>query len=107
MLNSKGGMSEGNDTNSLSIADIVRELDREKTNIVITKDIKKFNKPTTLVRGLEGRKDVQLIARELKMKLGTGGTYKAGQIILQGDHRESVKNFLMAKGFKQESIEVI
>jgi translation initiation factor 1 (eIF-1/SUI1) len=26
---------------------------------------------------------------------------------LQGDHRESVKNFLIAKGFKQESIEVM
>jgi translation initiation factor 1 len=98
-------MSEDNNTNSLSIDDIVRELDREEMNIVISKDIKKFNKPT-VVRGLEERIDVQSIARELKMKLGTGGTYKGGQIILQGDHRESVKNFLLAKGFKQESIEL-
>jgi translation initiation factor 1 len=107
MLNVERGMSEDNDTNSLSIDDIIRELDREETNIVISKEIKKFNKPITVVRGLERRKDVQLIARELKTKLGTGGTYKAGQIILQGDHRESVKNFLIAKGFNQESIEVI
>jgi translation initiation factor 1 len=99
--------NNNNNTNSLSIDDIVRELDREETNIVILKDIKKFNKPTTVVRGLEKRKDVQSIARELKMKLGTGGTYKDEQIILQGDHRESVKNFLLAKGFKEESIEVI
>jgi translation initiation factor 1 len=107
MLNSEAGISEDNDKNSLSIDDIVRELDREETNIVISKEIKKYNKPTTVVRGLEERNDVQLIARELKTKLGTGGTYKAGQIILQGDHRESVKNFLIAKGFKQESIEII
>jgi len=99
-------MSEDNNTNSLSIDDIVRELDREEMNIVISKDIKKFNKPTTVVRGLEERIGVQSIARELKTKLGTGGTYKGGQIILQGDHRESVKNFLLAKGFKQESIEL-
>jgi hypothetical protein len=45
-----------NNTNSLSIDDIVRELDREETNIVIFKDIKKFNKPTTVVRGLEREK---------------------------------------------------
>ena len=70
-------------------------------------EIKKFNKPTTVVRGLEGRKDVQSLIKELKTKLGTGGTYKAGQIILQGDHRESVKNLLIANKFKQESIEVI
>jgi translation initiation factor 1 len=97
---------DNNNTNSLSIDDIVRELDREETNIVIFKDIKKFNKPTTVVRGLEERKDVQSIARELKMKIGTGGTYTDGQIILQGDHWESVRNFLIAKGFKQESIEL-
>jgi hypothetical protein len=55
-------MSEDDNTNSLSIDDIVRELDREETNIVIFKDIKKVNKPTTVVRGLEKRKDVQSIA---------------------------------------------
>lgn len=100
-------MSEDDSSNSLSIDDIVRELDREETKIVISKVIKKFNKPTTVIRGLEERKDAQSIARDLKTKLGTGGTYKAGQIILQGDHRESVKNYLITKGFKQESIEVI
>jgi translation initiation factor 1 len=100
-------MSEDNNSNSLSIDDIVRELDREETKIVVSKEIKKFNKPTTVVHGLEERKDVHLIAKHLKTKLGTGGTYKNGQIILQGDHRESVKNFLITKGFKQESIEVL
>jgi translation initiation factor 1 len=100
-------MSQDDNSNSLSIDDIVRELDREETKIVISKEIKKFNKPTTVVRGLEERKDVQFIARDLKTKLGTGGTYKGGQIILQGDHRESVKNFFIAKGFKQESIVVM
>lgn len=100
-------MSEDNNTNSFSIDEIVRELDRENTNVIISKEIKKFNKPTTVIRGLEERKDAQSIARDLKTKLGTGGTYKAGQIILQGDHRESVKNYLITKGFKQESIEVI
>jgi hypothetical protein len=50
---------DDNNTNSLSIEHIVRELDREETNIVISKEIKKFNKPTTVVRGLEERKEVQ------------------------------------------------
>ena len=99
-------MSEDNNTNSFSIDEIVRELDRENTNVIISKEIKQFNKPTTVVRGLEERNDVQLIARELKKNLGTGGTYKNGQIILQGDHRESVKNFLIARGFKQDSIDL-
>jgi hypothetical protein len=56
MLNGEGGISEDNDTNSLSIDDIVGELDREETNIVISKEIKKFNKPTTVVVVLNGEK---------------------------------------------------
>ena len=49
-------MSEDNNSNSLSIHDIVRELDGEETNIVISKEIKKFNKPTTVVVVLEREK---------------------------------------------------
>ncbi|MFZ0345490.1 MAG: hypothetical protein WAL24_10070 [Nitrososphaeraceae archaeon] len=42
----------------------------------------------------------------LKTNIGTGGTYKDGQIVLQGDHREAVKNMLIGKGFNEDSIEV-
>jgi hypothetical protein len=41
-------MSEDNNSNSLSIDDIVRELDREETNIVTSKEIKKLIKPQQL-----------------------------------------------------------
>ena len=34
-----------------------------------------------------GASNWQSLSSELKTKLGTGGTYKKGQIILQGDHR--------------------
>jgi translation initiation factor 1 len=47
------------------------------------------------------------INSELKTKLGTGGTYKGGQIILQGDHIEPVKKLLIKKGFNEQSIEVL
>lgn len=56
------------------LLDIVRELDREKASVIISKDIKKSKKPTTVVRGLEETKDVQSIARVIKTKLGAGGT---------------------------------
>ena len=39
--------------------------------------------------------------------MGTGGTYKEGQITLQGDHREAVKQFLIKKGFSEQSMEVL
>ena len=59
------------------------------------------------MRGLQDRTDIESITRELKTKIGTGGTYKEGQIVLQGDHRESVKSLLMSKGFNEKSIEIM
>ena len=46
------------------------------------------------------------MAKYLKSKLACGGTFKAkeGTIELQGDQKQKVKNALIAKGFKEESI---
>ena len=98
-------MSEDYDTNSMD--NVLRELDREKTNIVISKEIRRYKKSTTIVRGLQDKTDIESITRELKTKIGTGGTYKEGQIVLQGDHRESVKSLLISKGFNEKSIEIM
>ena len=100
-------MLEENDSASLSIDEIVHQLDREEINIVISKEIKKFNKLTTVIRGMDDSENIRSISKELKTKLGTGGTIKDGQIILQGDHREAVKKLLLARGFKQELIEIL
>ena len=98
-------MLEVNNSNSLSIDEIVHQLDLEEVNIIVSKEIKKFNKLTTVIRGIADSKNVKSISKELKTKLGTGGSIKDGQIILQGDHREAVKKLLITRGFKQESIE--
>lgn len=99
-------MLEENNSASLSIDEIVHQLDLEELNIVISKEIKKFNKLTTVIRGIDDSENIRSISKELKTKLGTGGTIKDGQIILQGDHREAVKKLLVARGFKQELIEI-
>jgi translation initiation factor 1 len=91
-------------TNSMD--DILRELDKEKARIVIFKDIRKFRKSVTVVSGLQETEGVIEITRALKTNIGTGGTYKDGQIVLQGDHREAVKNILVRRGFNEDSIEV-
>ena len=91
----------------MSIDEIVHQLDLEEVNIIILKEIKKFNKLTTVIRGIADSKNVKSISKELKTKLGTGGSIKDGQIILQGDHREAVKKLLITRGFKQESIEIL
>ena len=89
-----------------SIEGFLHELDKEITRVVISKEFRKFKKPTTVVTGLGDRPDIATITRDLKTTLGTGGTSKNGLIILQGDHRNSVKEILIAKGIKEDLIEV-
>ena len=100
-------VSEDYYDNPNSMDDFLRQLDKEQTNIIISKNIRKYKKSTTIVSGLQNYKNVESITKDLKTKIGTGGTYKDGQIILQGDHRETVKNMLISKGFNVESIEVL
>lgn len=89
-----------------SIESFLNELDKEKTSVVISKEFRKFRKAITVVRGLEGRNDTASITKELKTRLGKGGTYKNGLIILQGDHRNLVREILIAKGINEELIEL-
>lgn len=89
-----------------SISGFLQELDREKAKIVISKEFRKFKKPTTVIKGLESMIDAASITRELKIKLGTGGTYKNNLVILQGDHRDAAKSMLIAKGINENLIEV-
>jgi translation initiation factor 1 len=89
-----------------SIDDLIREIEKGEVSIVITKDVRKFRKPVTVVSGLQDDKNARDVTRQLKISIGAGGTFKDGQIILQGDHRETVKGLLVKMGFKAESIEV-
>lgn len=89
-----------------SMDELIKEIEKEEAAIVITKDIRKYRKPVTVITGLQDRKDLKEITKQLKTKIGTGGTFKDGQIILQGDHRETAKSLLVQMGFKEEAIEV-
>lgn len=93
-------MSEGYyDTGSID--GFLQELDREKAKVIITKEFRKFKKPTTVIKGLESMIDVASITKELKIKLGAGGTFKNGSVILQGDHRSAAKTFSLQKELRK------
>ncbi|MEO9296146.1 MAG: stress response translation initiation inhibitor YciH [Nitrososphaera sp.] len=87
--------------------ELVRELDKERARVIISKETRKWNKPATVISGLQDRKDVKDITKKLKTRIGTGGTFKDGQVILQGDHRDAVKNMLVSMGFMEDAIEVM
>ena len=90
------------DENVNSIDYALKELDKDISNIFVYTDIKKFNKPITIIQGLKDKVRIKIILRELKKNIGTGGTYKNGIIILQGNHKEYVKSYLMAKNIMKD-----
>lgn len=54
-----------------------------------------------MVFGLSlGAMEAKDLLRELKARCSAGGTDKGGELELQGDHRETVKSLLTARGFR-------
>ena len=58
-------------------------------------------KAVTLVEGFTGTEDdLQELGKKLKSFCGTGGSAKDGEIIVQGDQREKVLQWLLKTGYK-------
>jgi len=83
-------------------------LSREQQRVKIRLETRKWNRPTTMIEGLDGsKKDLQEVASKLKSALACGGAVKEGAILLQGDHRTKVKEVLVSLGFPSDNIEVL
>lgn len=58
-------------------------------------------KTVTLVTGFVGTDDdLQALGRMLKTKCGVGGSAKDGEIIVQGEHVEKVRQILASEGYR-------
>lgn len=58
-------------------------------------------KVATIVEGFECSDDeIDDIARDLRKRLGTGGSARGGEILIQGDRRDDVAAILRSRGFK-------
>jgi len=63
---------------------------------------RRAGKAVTLVEGFVGRQeDLEELGKRLKTYCGTGGSAKDNEIIVQGDQREKVIQWLKADGYVQ------
>ena len=77
-----------------------KSIQTGKLNVVVDKKGRK-GKVATIIEGFTVTdEEVESLASELKRKIGTGGSARGGEILLQGDWREKVKTLLKEKGYK-------
>lgn len=63
-------------------------------------------KTATIISGftLAGDDKIAGIASRLKSRLGTGGSARGGEILIQGDRRDDVAAWLRAQGYKVKGV---
>ncbi|MEM2119105.1 MAG: translation initiation factor [Candidatus Bathyarchaeia archaeon] len=83
------------------------EIEKEQQRIRVRLETRKFGRPTTIIDGID-EKSTKLgdLAQKLKNFCACGGTAKNGQVMLQGDHREKVRQYLLESGYPEENIEL-
>ena len=103
-LNSLSGLVYSTDPNFKLEEDNIGEQEtlpaaQQKLRILLDKK-QRAGKSVTLVEGFVGKDaDMEALGKKLKTFCGTGGSVKDGEIIIQGDNRDKVLQWLHKNGY--------
>ena len=62
-------------------------------------------KVATVIKGFEGNEeDLKALAKQLKTLCGVGGSAKDDEIIIQGNFRDKIMDFLVKEGYKVKRV---
>ena len=100
-LNSNPDLPEGDE---IVEEETACEQKQPRLDIILEKK-GRAGKMATIVTGFVLDDDtVSGIASKMKTRLGTGGSSRGGEILIQGDRRRDVLDFLVKEGYKARII---
>jgi len=83
------------------------EISKEQQRIRVRLETRKWRREVTIIEGINDKDtDLGRLAQKLKAFCACGGTAKNNQIMLQGDHRERVRSYLIRLGYPAENVEI-
>ncbi len=102
----KNELPQGEETPAAEAAEPTDAAPAKQPRLDIVLDRKgRKGKDATIIAGFTlDDAEVAAIAGRLKQKLGTGGSARGGEILIQGDKRRQVLDALVAMGFKARII---
>lgn len=96
--------SEKTDANSNEAADGMTAKQTARLDILLERK-GRAGKCATIITGFTiDDADVAALAAEIKRTLGTGGSARGGEILIQGDRRDDVLRLLTSHGLKARKI---
>lgn len=103
-LASLTGLPEGNNqsqTDNQRFEEPATKHQQQTTLHIFVEKKGRGGKTATIIDGFQCPDDeIDEIARDLRKRLGTGGSTRGGEILIQGDRRNDVAAILREKGFK-------
>jgi len=86
---------------------VCEEISKEQQRIRVRLETRKWGRAVTIIDGINDKDaDLSRLAQKLKTYCACGGTAKNNEILLQGDHREKVRSYLIRLGYPEENVEV-
>lgn len=87
---------------------VCESIAKESQQIIVKIEKRKFGKRYTIIRGInQSEIDLKDVTKKLKSQMACGGSFKDGQVELQGDHKAKIKDALKKIGFSEETIKII